>query len=141
METTSASLDVPYGDTFTTDTRWVMSATTGPGGKPATRVTVNVDIKFTKSVWIKGNFPPWWHYQLHPQTIHVRSARAGVIQSSAVDGVSTYFPAWAEKAQRLLARKARAVAAATPASPTAKLRTPRKGASTRYVRPLPCTRT
>lgn len=107
METTSASLDVPYGDTFSTDTRWVMSAATGPGGKPATRVTVNVDIKFTKSVWIKG-----------------------VIQSSAVDGVSTYFPAWAEKAQRLLARKARAVAAATPASPTAK-RTPRKGASTR----------
>lgn len=63
METTSASLDVPYGDTFSTDTRWVMSAATGPGGKPATRVTVNVDIKFTKSVWIKGNFPPWWHYR------------------------------------------------------------------------------
>ena len=135
METTSASLDVPYGDTFTTDTRWGMSATTGPGGKPATRVAVNVDIKFTKSVWIKGNFPLGGTTSSTCR-LFMCGARAGVIQSSAVDGVSTYFPAWAEKAQRLLARKARAVAAATPASPTAK-RTPRKGASTRYVRPLP----
>jgi hypothetical protein len=65
METTSVSLDVPYGDTFTTDTRWVMSAATA-NGKPATRVTVNVDIKFTKSVWIKGNLRYYHAHLLYP---------------------------------------------------------------------------